>query len=138
MSRGTHDGFNAAVLYCVRATKLGEQMDETERHDRQSRILVLSESVHGDLAREVGNVFDTARRIASVFQQRAAHSTLCWFDSSDSCKDQPPAICGRVERSKQFEISDSLGVVSQRNFFFVIFFLLPKHFGGTMVETSTC
>ena len=29
--------------------KAWEQMDETERHDRQSRILVPSESFHGDL-----------------------------------------------------------------------------------------
>ena len=59
----------------------------------------------------MGHVFDAAKGIASVFQQRAAHCALCWFDSSDSSdsNDFCKAICGRVERSKQFEISDSLG-----------------------------
>ena len=71
------------------------------------------------------HVFDTARGIASVFQQRAAHCTLCWLDSSDSSKDEPPAICGQVERSKQFEISDSLGVVFTAQLFVFFVFLLP-------------
>ena len=86
----------------------------------------------------MGHVSDTARGIASVFQQRAAHCTLCWFDSSDSSdsnKDEPQTICGRVERSKQFEISDSSG--NSLFFFFVFFFRLPKQFCWTKVETST-
>ena len=52
------------------------------------------------------HVFDTARGIASVCQRRTTDCTLCWFDSSDSCKDEPQAVCGRVERSKKCEISD--------------------------------
>ena len=35
--------------------------------------------------------------------------------SSGSCNDEPQAICGRVERPKQCEISDSLGVISASN-----------------------
>ena len=90
----------------------------------------------------MGDVFDTARGIATVFQQRTDHCTLCWFDSSDSSdsnKDERETICGRVERSKQFEISDSLGIAftSATLCFFVFFFRLPKHFCWTKVETST-
>ena len=51
---------------------------------------------------------------------------LCWFDSSDSgdsCKDEPQAICGRVGRSKQFEISDSFGFVLTMQLFFLYFSL---------------
>ena len=79
----------------------------------------------------MGHVFDAARGIASVFQQRAAHCTLCWFDSSDPadssdfcdfCKDKQQAICGRVERSKQFEISDSLGFVFTAQLFVLLSF----------------
>ena len=92
----------------------------------------------------MGHVFDTARGIASVFQQRAAHCALCWFDSSDSgdsidsCKDEPQAICGRVERSKQFEISDSSGFVFTAQLFvccFLKFCRLPRHVCRTKKDT---
>ena len=49
VSRQDQHGFSAAMSYHARATELGGQMDETERHDRQSRILVPSERVHEDL-----------------------------------------------------------------------------------------
>ena len=71
------------------------------------------------------HVFDTARGIASVFQQRAAHCTFFCLDSSDSSKDEPPAICGQVERSKQFKIRDGLGVVFTAQLFVFFVFLLP-------------
>ena len=57
----------------------------------------------------------------------------------DSCKDEPQAICGGVERSKQFEISDSFGVVFTAQLFvcvFVYFFRLPKHFSWAKVLSS--
>ena len=56
---------------------------------------------------------------------RADSGDSSYFCDFCDCKDEPQAICGRVERSKQFEISDSFGFVLTAQLFGFLSFSFP-------------